>query len=152
MIEQIGTELRQRRAALGMSREDVYKKFRLPLGFIVAIETGQTDRLPALIYTRSFLKSYCESLGLRPEPHLDLLEESLRKPHHFFARRTGGDGNAPPRPKWIDDALMWAAVLGIVAMGWLTYSVIFQPGAPDHTRHVQAETVNLRMPDPFAAP
>lgn len=155
MIEQLGSELQQRRAELGMSREDVYKKFRIPLGFITAIESGQADRLPPPIYTRGFLKSYCESLGLAPEPRLDLLEEGLRKPTGFFRRhrRTEDDDAGPSaRPAWAEDMLMWAVILGVVVVGWFAYSVVFQPGAPANSRHVQAETVDLGAADPFAAP
>jgi cytoskeletal protein RodZ len=149
LIESLSSELIERRRLLGLTREEAYKKFRVPLGFLIAIEEGRLDELPAAVYARGFLKSYCEGLGLAPEPRVDALDETMHRRQKF---RAGFLGRADARPKWVDDAMMWAAIVGIVLFAWIAYSVVVQPGDSPHGTGVHADTLDLRGEDPFAAP
>lgn len=149
MIEPLSTELSERRRLLGLSREEAQKKFRVPVSFVAAIEEGWIDQLPAAVYSRGFLKSYCEGLGLAPEPRVDALDEALRRRPRF---RGGLLGSADARPKWMDDALMWAAIVGIVVFAWIAYSAVVQPGDSSRGAGVHADTLDLHGEDPFAAP
>ena len=150
VIEALATELSERRRLLGLSREEAYKKFRVPPGFICAIEDAQLDQLPAPVYARGFLKSYCDGLGLAAEPRLSQLEEAFHRRPRFRVAFLGGGSET--RPQWLDDAMMWAAIASIVVFGWLAYSAVVKPGAHMHQTGVQAETLELRDNDPFAAP
>ncbi len=150
-MEELSADLQERRRLLGLSREEAYKKFRVPLAFIAAVEEGRLDHLPAPVYARGFLRTYCEGLGIPPEPRLHRLDEAMhRRLPRFRMPFFGGDARG--RPKWVEDALMWAAILGIVALGWLAYSAVFNPGAHQQQNGVQAQTIDLRGEDPFAAP
>jgi hypothetical protein len=40
----------------------------------------------------------------------------------------------------------------VVITVWIAYSLIVRPGAPRESAHVQAETVELPISDPFSAP
>lgn len=150
MIEALSADLSERRRLLGLSREEAYKKFRVPLAFIHAIEDGQLERLPAHVYARGFLRTYCDGLGVPAEPRLDLLDEALHQRPKFRVPFFGA--GSVGRPAWMDDVRMWAAIAGFILMGWLAYSVVFNPGAHAHETGVQAQTVELPGEDPFAAP
>ena len=148
MIADLSPDLQERRRLLGLSREEAYKKFRVPLGFIVALEEGRLEQLPAHVYARGFLRTYCEGLGVAPEPRIDMLDEALHQRPRFRVPFFGA--GADQRPAWLDDAVMWAAILGIVVFGWIAYSAVFHPGAHNRDSGVQAETHDLRGEDPFA--
>lgn len=151
ILKEYGDELRAQRTARDLSREEAYKKFRVPLTFIAAIEDGRIDDLPAPIFTRGFIKTYCESLGISPDMVLNAYEDHVhRPPVRGFSRLRAK--NRADRPKWWDDAVTWAAIVGVVLFGWVTYSLLVRPGAPESNAHVQAETVELPINDPFAAP
>jgi len=146
----LGDELKARRLAIGLSRQEAYKKFRVSPAFIAALEEGRIDDLPPPIYARGFIKTYCEALCLSPDSVLHAYEDVLVKPPRGFSLRRVSRG--PNRPAWLDDALMWAAVAGVVLVGWLAYTAVVRPGAAHDAARVQAETVELPITDPFAAP
>ena len=106
-MEPLFAQVSERRRLLGLTREEAYKKFRVPLAFIVAIEEGQFDRLPAAVYARGFLRSYCEGLALEPGPLLDVLDHTMHRRARFRVGFFGGGTEA--RPAWLQDALTWAA-------------------------------------------
>ena len=125
MVE-FGDELKARRLAMGLSRQEAYKKFRVPLAFIAAIEDGRLDDLPPPIYTRGFIKTYCEALGAAPDNIVNVYEESLRRPVKGFSLRSVA--RRADRPIWFDDAVTWTAIVGIVIAGWVSYTIIVRPG------------------------
>jgi len=151
ILKEYGEDLRAQRNALGLSRQEAYKKFRVPLTFIDAIEDGRIDDLPAPIFTRGFMKTYCEALGLSPDMVLNAYEDHMHRPPVRGLSRLRA-ANRANRPAWWDDAVTWAAIVGIVLFGWVTYSLLVRPGAPETNAHVQAESIALPVDDPFAAP
>jgi cytoskeletal protein RodZ len=147
-MREIGSELKARRLAMGLSREEAYKHFRVSLTFISAIEDGRAEDLPPPIYTRGFIKTYCEALGLSHHSLLDAYEDQLERPHGPFSLLFTGH---QARPAWVDDAIMWAAIAGVVIFSWVSYSFLVHPGASRAQSSVQAQTVELPVNDPFAA-
>jgi len=149
MVE-YGDELKARRLAMGLSRQEAYKKFRVPLAFIAAIEEGRTDDLPPAIYSRGFIKTYCQALGATSDSVLNAYEESMHKPARGFLLRSVS--RQADRPKWLDDAITWAAIVLVVVVGWISYTLIVRPGTSRDASSVRAESVELPISDPFAAP
>jgi cytoskeletal protein RodZ len=145
-VGSLSSELQDRRKLFGLSREEASRKFRIPLAFIVAVEECLLDELPAPVYARGFLRSYCEGLGLAPDPRLDALNEVLHRRGRFRVTFLG------ERPKWLDDAMMWAAIALVLAIGWIAYSAVVKPGEDTYESGVHAETVELDREDPFSAP
>lgn len=139
-----GGYLERRREELGLSVDDVYRKLRIPPSCVSAFEAGAVESLPVETYSVGFLTTYCEFLGLDPEPWLDALRECQ------LAVLREGKTTAKPdheqRPKWVRDAIAWVAVSAILALGWLAYTVVVQPG-PESGERVQAETRELEPPE-----
>ncbi len=149
-MKQWGDEMKARRLVIGLSRQEAYKRFRVPPAFIAAIEDGRADDLPPPIYTRGFIKTYCEALCVAPDAVVLAYEDALRKPIRGFSLRR--ISRRADRPAWFDDAVTWAAIVAVVIAAWISYTVIVRPGAPIDAFRVQAETVELPITDPFAAP
>lgn len=142
-----GEELQNQREAMGLSREDVFRKLRISIEFIEFIETGQLKKYPANTYTVGFIKSYCEFLGKNPQ--LYIIELMMKKPApKGLIKQTKQTLRAEPteQPLWLREALMWGGVVGIIVLGWVTYSVVFEPNTPEEVNRVSADTLDLRVP------
>ena len=141
-----GDALKARREHRGLNYDEVYRELRVPASCIRAFEAENFDALPPIIYSQGFLKSYCEFLGVDPEPYLEALRTTDDVPASSrlmgLGRKvvsTGAGGS------WVSDALAWAAISIILALGWFTYTVVVQPGAEQETQ-VQAETLEVTPP------
>jgi len=141
-----GNELREQREKLGLSLYEVFRRTRIPIGYLSALERGELHALPVACYVLGFVRTYCQFLGLKPEPYLDCFRACSRPGAAGFLRRER-DGNGFRFPTWAQESLTWAVVLAIMLLGWLTYSVVFQPQADTPDKRVQAGTVEL-MPPP----
>jgi cytoskeletal protein RodZ len=67
MLETIGKRLKETRQAKGLSIEDVHKKTRIHPKMLVSLEEGGPCQEIGAIYVKSFLKKYCEFLGINFE-------------------------------------------------------------------------------------
>lgn len=78
----IGTLLRQHRLNRGLALEDIVHETRIPKHFLELIEAEDFEHLPALIFTRNFVRQYALALQIDPEPILEdlpKLDESARQ-------------------------------------------------------------------------
>lgn len=142
-----GQELRERREKLKLSVDDVYRKLRIPVEFIDAIESGNMDTLPDMCYTTGFLKTYCELLDLDGEAYADTLTECTRPSEGGFLHLTKADGTPRRFARW-NDIVAWAAVSAILVLAWLTYSVTIHEQAAPADRQVQAGSVERSTEPP----
>src|SRR5262245_5433424 len=65
--ENPGAILRVAREALGLSLVDLSRATKISTSLLSAVEQMRFDRLPALIYTRGFIKAYAREVGLDAE-------------------------------------------------------------------------------------
>ncbi|MDE2293205.1 MAG: helix-turn-helix domain-containing protein, partial [Elusimicrobia bacterium] len=72
-----GAVLRQRRQARGQSLEAVHQATRIPRAFLQALEEDRYSDLPAPVYARGFLKSYCDHLDVDAAPLWRQVEAAL---------------------------------------------------------------------------
>lgn len=140
-----GGELRERREALGLREDDVYRKIRISANFIRAIEEGDIEHLPALTYSVGFLRTYCRLLELNPEPYIHDLTTAMRPSRSFLGLR---DSSTPlKRPAWWSDAVAWASICAILVAGWLAYSLVVRPSSSPQDTKVRAEEAPLYLPE-----
>lgn len=151
-----GEALQARREELGLSLKQVHEQIRVPLQYIEALERGDVSALPVATYTFGFITSYCECLGVYPEPYLDRYrtiremeaEAPAATPAPSLPRAVQFALPALPgyRPAWMSDIITWGTICGIVLLGWITYSVVLKP-APQEENRVNAGTIEIEVPE-----
>lgn len=67
-----GQTLRQAREDLGASLAEAERETRISRRYLEALESEDEEALPAAVYTRGFIKIYCQYLGLNPDGMADL--------------------------------------------------------------------------------
>ena len=132
----------ERREELGITLRDAYAQTHIPLQYLEALEAGNVDALPASCYALGFLKTYCAFLKLDAEPFLAEYQSQTRAPAGRRRARTG-DGQ---RPSLMADAVAWLTVCAIIALGWLTYTVVVRPNAEPLDGRVEAGEILLPPP------
>lgn len=68
---QIGASLREARTRRGLSAADVHKGIRIRERYLTALEEERWDMLPGEAYTKGFLRTYAEFLGLNGNLYID---------------------------------------------------------------------------------
>lgn len=68
---QIGPSLREARMRRGLSAADVHKAIRIRERYLTALEEERWDMLPGDAYTKGFLRTYAEFLGLDGQLYID---------------------------------------------------------------------------------
>jgi hypothetical protein len=64
---QFGARLRQQRESKSLTVPDVVKLTKIPEKTLLHLEEGAFELLPAEVFVRGFLKSYCRAVGLNVE-------------------------------------------------------------------------------------
>jgi cytoskeleton protein RodZ len=136
-----GATLRAAREAGGLTIADLTRTTKISSSVLRALEQNATDRLPAPIFTRGFIKAYAQEVGLDPEATADEYLEKIGAAAHpddnrlSLPRRTvrtdhGPDtraGAASPTtfpPSWRARGLV--AVAALIGMAWVAW--MFTPG------------------------
>jgi len=70
-VFQIGASLREARTRRGLSPADVHKAIRIRERYLTALEEERWDMLPGEAYTKGFLRTYAEFLGLHGHLYID---------------------------------------------------------------------------------
>jgi hypothetical protein len=73
-----GARLRQQRESRSLSIPDIVKITKIPEKSVVHLEEGAFEDLPADVFVRGFLKSYCKAVGLDVEATLAEYHELTR--------------------------------------------------------------------------
>lgn len=71
-------EFKAAREALGLSLEDVFKRTRISVVYLQAIENNEFHLLPVPVYTKNFIKIYARALGISSEQIIKNYEDYLR--------------------------------------------------------------------------
>ena len=138
-----GEELRARREELGLTVYEAFRRTHVPANYIEALERGDVQALPAPCYAVGFLKSYCEFLGLDADRYVDSFRACFRPSVVRFLTREG-DNRKPPA--WLHDLMTWAVITAMLVLGWVTYTVVFQPQAQNPDKRVDAGSVGIQQP------
>jgi transcriptional regulator with XRE-family HTH domain len=112
-VFEIGPSLREARTKRGLSEDDVQKAIRIRGRYLTAIEEERWELLPGDAYTKGFLRTYAEFLGLNGTLYVD--EFNSR-----YAHREDGplvhEALAPTGAPRVGFVRPVAAILAIVAI------------------------------------
>ena len=72
-----GAMLRAAREARGVSLREIAESTKISIGVLEALETNDVASLPGGIFTRSFVRSYADAVGLDPEEALQSFFEAF---------------------------------------------------------------------------
>ena len=75
----LGETLRRARLDRGISIEDAARDTRIRARYLEALEAEDLNLLPPSVYTRGFVRTYAEYLGLNPQAMVDLYQPPVRR-------------------------------------------------------------------------
>lgn len=78
-IDKIGNLLKSKREEKGLSIFEVAKDLKINPTYISALEEGDTDKVPALVFFKGFLKNYGNYLGLDGKELVNILSREVLK-------------------------------------------------------------------------
>jgi cytoskeleton protein RodZ len=127
--EKPGAILRAAREAAGLSLVDLSRTTKISTALLTAVEQMRFDRLPAIIFTRGFVKAYAREVGLDAEEMatrylvgvvpVEPPPEFHAMPPQSSPTRRGDAGSLlterPARYRWLVTAV---ALLGLVGYLW----------------------------------
>ncbi len=79
-MKSIGPSFREKREEKGWSVEEVAQRTKIRGRYIRAMEEENFDAFPAGFYTRGFLRSYADHLGLDPDEVIRVYEQRVEAP------------------------------------------------------------------------
>src|SRR3954462_4845429 len=121
-----GDTLRQARGHLGASLTEAERETRINRRYLEALEIEDDSTLPPAVYTRGFIRTYSNYLGLSPDGLLELFGPRRAIEEQVRIRPIPADVAAAPRRSFRPVVTLAALVLlGLVAAYlWGQYSSI----------------------------
>ena len=121
---EIGASLREARTNRGLSYEDVQQELRIRTRYLTALEEERWELLPGEAYTKGFLRTYAEFLGLNGTLYID--EYNERVAAHEESQITP-ESLAPRRGR---SGLLTRTIVGVLVLGLLVFAAnAWHPGS-----------------------
>jgi cytoskeleton protein RodZ len=79
-MSSVGAYLRQLREARGVSLEEIARTTRVTASYLIALEADDFASLPVPVFTRGFIRAYCQALGESPDQALALFSGAVAPP------------------------------------------------------------------------
>lgn len=125
-MSELGEQLKRAREEKQISLDEIQALTKIQKRYLQAIENGDFDKLPGAFYTKAFIKSYAEAVGLNYD---SLIQEyghelpSLSQPTEPLPpRRTRPTIISPARSKFtsiLSGLFIFFIVIGIFAIIWM---------------------------------
>jgi cytoskeleton protein RodZ len=119
----IGAKLRRERLGKGLVIDDISRDTKIAPRFLEAIETDDYSSLPALIFTRNFVRQYALILKLDPDPLLAELPKAneLTAPLPTPPRHPRSTYHRDRRRRLIGRSGAWLLLAGVVGVAAYAY-------------------------------
>lgn len=108
-MKSIGSMFREKREERGWSVEEVARKTKIRIRYIRAMEEEDFDAFPAGFYTRGFLRSYAEHLGLDPN-------QAVRRYREAIGSFPEEEDEDPDTDDESENGLYWVSLGGVAAV------------------------------------
>lgn len=119
-----GQTLRDAREDLGATLEEAERETRINRRYLEALENEDEAGMPAAVYARGFIRTYCQYLGLNPEGMLDLYgpQQALRSSVKIrpIPAEISQPRSLPIRPVAVLAGLIVASLLAVYLWGQYT--------------------------------
>lgn len=73
-MSSVGSYLRELRTQRGVSLEEISRSTRVLTGYLEALEADEFEALPAPVFTKGFIRAYCQALGVAPDEAFSIFE------------------------------------------------------------------------------
>ena len=150
----VGAYLRQLRETRGVSLEEIARVTRVSSSYLHALEGDDFASLPVPVFTRGFVRAYCQALGEAPDEALTLYEGRSEAPvvPITTSRFTSVQASAPPArtvSKNRGPVLVSFVLLVVLAAALFAVTLVLQSGreTPEERRAARAT-----MPPPASVP
>jgi len=104
-----GRYLAQQRELRGVSRSDVANVTKIPLNLLVALESGDVERLPERIFVLNYIRAYTQVIGMESQEAVLRFEEIDRTVRTERDAAAANADNRRPRIAW--PVILIAAIL-----------------------------------------
>lgn len=98
-MQSVGSYLRELRVARGVSLEEVARTTRVGQPYLQALESDNFERLPAPVFTKGFIRAYCQALGEPADEALSryggILTRASAEPTPPSSSSSGARGRGP---------------------------------------------------------
>ena len=121
IVRTFGETLRQARLDKGVSLADAERDTRIRRRYLEALEAEDAASLPPLVYTRGFVRTYAEYLGLNGPAMVEMFQPNPRRQPPPPPRRPALPHVAIPREIPIRPVLYVLAALAVVLVGWFAW-------------------------------
>ena len=122
----LGRRLLEMRERKGMTLEEISRVTRIGKAHLAALEAEEFSALPAPVFIKGFLRSYCEALRESPEQVLALYVAASGE---SAPRRPVPAPRQAPAPRWRSSLVAAALLLVLLAAGLAAVTLMARRGA-----------------------
>ena len=151
----LGETLRQARLNKGVSLAEAARDTRIRGGYLEALEAEDAAALPPAVYTRGFLRTYAEYLGLNPQAMVDLYQPVSRReaspPLRPAVPRVAIPRQVPVRPVLVGFGVLIGLATLVYAWTWYqdVQAAVRQEQGVRPVARVGTPTTLVRQPTAF---
>lgn len=128
-MSSVGPHLRELRDRRGVSLEEIARVTRVGRSYLEAIETGRFETLPAPVFTRGFIRAYCQALGESADEALARYDNRGGEARTDSAPvRTPAPGHSPLEPRGRGPVLVSFVLLVVLGVALFAVTLALQAG------------------------
>src|SRR5688572_31905307 len=140
----LGAYLRDLREKRGTSLEEIARSTRVGGRYLQSLEAEDYDALPAPVFTRGFIRAYCQLFGVAPDEALALYDEregapaapapsprviaAARAARPVSSRATAAPATNVEEPRSRGAVLISFVLLVVLGTALFALTLIIQPG------------------------
>lgn len=144
-MSSVGVHLRGLRERRGISLEEISRGTRIPTRFLEALEAERFEALPAPVFTRGFIRAYCQALGDSGEEALALFDGQRGPLSGGPVRDAAPTPRGPRAPRGRGAVLVSFVLLVVLGAALLAVTMLINPRS---TEPPTAGTAPEATPDP----
>ena len=122
-MDQLGAIFKETREKQGKTLEDAVKETKIAKKYLIAIENENFDIFPGETYLIGFIRNYAQFLGLNPD------EMIQRYKSYKIQEQPTPIEQLTARPRKTKYIVMLAAILGIIAISVVSYTILNKKNA-----------------------